>query len=202
MDHSLLGIGTVPLVIGGLAGVACGFLNTVASSGSAVSLPILMAIGLSPIVANATNRVPVLIGAVSAAIAFWRGGYIAWPLAWRVCVPVTAGAAIGALASESLPSRDLGLVITMAVLVALLLLFTKLKHAIETSPVSATQFGMREVAIFFGIGAWLGFIVLDGATYLLLALILAVHLPLIQTNALKTLALTPTTLVAFRIRRR
>ena len=37
---------------------------------------------------------------------------------------------------------------------------------------------------------------LDGATYLLMALVLAVHLPLVQANALKTVALIPTTLVA------
>jgi hypothetical protein len=37
------------------AGLACGFLNTLASSGSAVSLPILVLIGLSPAAANATN---------------------------------------------------------------------------------------------------------------------------------------------------
>jgi uncharacterized protein len=55
-----------PLVLGVGAGRACGFLNTAASSGSAVSLPVLMTIGLDPISANATNRVPVLIGALSA----------------------------------------------------------------------------------------------------------------------------------------
>ena len=49
-----------------VAGLACGFLNTVASSGSAVSLPVLMAIGLDPITANATNRVPLLLGSLSA----------------------------------------------------------------------------------------------------------------------------------------
>ncbi len=106
---------------------------------------------------------------------------------------------MGALAADSLPGRDLGLVITLAVLVALVLLFTKLKHAIESSPASETRFGIREVAIFCGIGIWLGFIVLDGATYLLLALVLAVHMPLVEANALKTLALIPTTAVALAV---
>jgi uncharacterized protein len=59
-------IGIWALAFAGLAGLACGFLNTAASSGSAVSLPILMAIGLDPVTANATNRLPVLIGAMSA----------------------------------------------------------------------------------------------------------------------------------------
>ncbi|HEX2590046.1 MAG TPA: TSUP family transporter, partial [Rhizomicrobium sp.] len=50
--------------------------------------------------------------------------------------------------------------------------------------------------LLFAIGAWLGFIVLDGATYLLMALVLSAHVPLVQANALKNVALVPTTLVA------
>jgi len=46
-----------------------------------------------------------------------------------------------------------------------------------------------------GVGFWLGFIVLDGATYLLLVLILMFHYPLIRANALKALLCIPTTLV-------
>ena len=50
--------------------------------------------------------------------------------------------------------------------------------------------------MFAGIGVWLGFIVLDGATYLLLALTLAVGLPLIHANAVKNATLVPTTVIA------
>ena len=53
-----------------VGGLLCGFLNTVASSGSAVTLPLLMFMGLTPLIANATNRVPVLIVALIASIAF------------------------------------------------------------------------------------------------------------------------------------
>jgi hypothetical protein len=67
-----LGYGTWALVSGFVAGLACGFLNTVASSGSAVSLPILLMIGLDPVSANATNRIPVLVGALSATWSFHR----------------------------------------------------------------------------------------------------------------------------------
>jgi uncharacterized protein len=45
------------LLIGGLV---AGFINTLASSGSAITLPILLFLGLSPHVANATNRLNVL----------------------------------------------------------------------------------------------------------------------------------------------
>ena len=110
------------LVLAAFAGLACGFLNAVASSGSAVTLPILMMIGLDPITANATNRLPVLCGAMSAAGSFQRKGAIPWRLAFRVSIPVTIGTAFGAALAEVLPGRDLGLMITAAILVALILL--------------------------------------------------------------------------------
>ena len=49
-----------------IAGVACGFINTLASSGSAISLPMLITLGLPALAANATNRLPVLFGSLMA----------------------------------------------------------------------------------------------------------------------------------------
>jgi uncharacterized membrane protein YfcA len=184
------------LILGLGAGLACGFLNTAASSGSAVSLPILMLVGLDPVSANATNRIPVLIGAISASLSFHAKKALPWALAAKVGLPATIGALVGAGLAERLPSRDLGLMITAAVLMALVLLFSKLKQAIEQASADTQRYGWREAAIFFGIGVWLGFIVLDGATYMLLALTLAVGLSLTPANAIKSAVLVPTTLVA------
>ena len=54
----------IEIILAIVGGLLCGFLNTVASSGSAVTLPLLMFLGLAPLAANATNRVPVLIAAL------------------------------------------------------------------------------------------------------------------------------------------
>ena len=183
------------LLLGLGAGLACGFLNTAASSGSAVSLPILLMIGLDPVTANATNRVPVLIGALSATMSFHQRGALLWGLALNVSLPVAIGGLAGAGLTEILPGRELALIITAAVLVALVLLFTKLKQAIESAASETVRYGAREFFIFIGIGVWLGFIVLDGATYLLLVLILLFRFDLPHANALKVLLLVTTTLV-------
>jgi uncharacterized membrane protein YfcA len=176
MDVAGVGYDLWALALGLIAGLACGFLNTAASSGSAVSLPILIMIGLDPASANATNRIPVLIGAVSATWSFHQKKTLLWDLATRVSLPVAIGNVIGAGIAEILPARELGLVIT------------------ATS--DSVVYGWREFALFAGIGVWLGFVVLDGATYLLLALTLVVGLPLVQANAIKNATLVPATLVA------
>src|SRR4029078_9465235 len=83
-ERMLLGYDIWALLLGMVAGLACGFLHTSAPSASAVSLPILMMSGLDPISANATNRVPVLIGALSATASFHRGKTLPWGLALQV----------------------------------------------------------------------------------------------------------------------
>ena len=181
------------------AGLACGFLNTAASSGSAVSLPVLVLLGLDPITANATNRIPVLVGAISGTASFHFRHSVPWRTAFFAAIPTTLGALAGALVAESIPVRGVGLVITAAVLAAFLLLLTKFKHALEYSGTGTERFGNREFVVLFAVGLWLGLIVLDGATYLLLTLTLVVGLDLFKANGVKNALLVPTTLVAILV---
>jgi uncharacterized protein len=108
-----------------IVGIACGFINTLASSGSAISLPMLMMLGLPALAANATNRLPVLFGSLMALRTFQTQGKVDWSAAWRIVLPATVGSAVGVYLAERIPNRYLGLIITAAVLIALLLLFTK-----------------------------------------------------------------------------
>jgi uncharacterized membrane protein YfcA len=89
----------------------------------------------------------------------------------------------------------MGLVITAAVLIALLLLFTKLKAALARDHHQIPHITLVGLFILFFVGVWLGFLVLDGATYLLLVLILLFGYDLPHANALKVFLLVATTLV-------
>jgi len=179
-----------------VGGLLCGFLNTVASSGSAVTLPLLIFMGLTPLVANATNRVPVLIAALIASIAFLRAGVIDWKLAIKILLPSTLGSVIGAYFANKLPENDTKLLIVIAVLFAFLLLFSGLKKILERELKEGARYRIFEVLILFAVGFWLGLIVLDGATYLLLALIVFVRLPLVKANAYKNLTILSTSVIA------
>jgi uncharacterized membrane protein YfcA len=63
----------IPLLV---VGIALGLLYTVSSSGSAVSLPLLLALGFPAAIANATNRIPVGAGFAMALWRFERAGTI------------------------------------------------------------------------------------------------------------------------------
>jgi len=158
-----------------------------------------MAIGLHAVDANATNRIPVLIGSLTATIDLGRRHAIPWRIALLAAAPATVGAVLGAVMAEIIPSHDIRVVITAAIVAALILILTKLKSVLSTAAAGELRFRWQEVCWFLIIGFWLGFIVLDGATYLLLALVLAVRLPLVQANAVKNFVTVPTTAVAMAI---
>ena len=54
-----------------LAGVAAGFINSVAGSGTLVTFPTLLAFGVPPVTANVANNVGLVPGSISSAIG-WR----------------------------------------------------------------------------------------------------------------------------------
>ena len=71
---------TIVLLV--LAGFTAGIINAIAGGGSLITLPLLIFIGLPATVANATNRIGVLLGGVGATLSFHRKGLI--PREWIV----------------------------------------------------------------------------------------------------------------------
>jgi uncharacterized protein len=178
-----------------VAGLGCGLVNTLASSGSAISLPVLLMFGLSPLDANATNRLSVLFGSLMALRTFQAKGEVEWRPGLKMAIPATLGSVVGVLAAESLPGRSMALVITAAVMLALILLVTRMKRVLERPTLGTPGITTAGMVALLAVGFWLGFIVLDGATYLLLVLILMFHYGLVRANALKALLAVTTTLV-------
>ncbi|HET6216049.1 MAG TPA: TSUP family transporter, partial [Acidobacteriaceae bacterium] len=80
-----------------VAGLGCGLVNTLASSGSAISLPVLLMFGLSPLDANATNRLAVLFGSLMALRTFQAKKTVDWGAGLKMAIPATLGSVGGVL---------------------------------------------------------------------------------------------------------
>lgn len=176
-----------------LAGFLCGFFNTVASSGSAVTLPLLVFLGLPPAMANGTNRLPVVLAAAVATLTYVRAGAIHWPTAIRLIIPTLVGGVIGAKIADYINPGKLHGIIVAAVVIALILLFTKIKGALERIANEPQQYRLRDAFYLFLVGLWMGLIVLDGATYLLMVLILSMRMSLQVANAYKNVIILSVT---------
>ena len=173
-----------------LAGVVAGFLNTAASSGSAVTLPAMIGLGLDPVMANATNRVPIVVGCAVAVWKFHRAGQLPWGLATRLSAPLMAGGLLGVTIATGLGITRTGFLTTLAVAIAAVLVLLKPSrwlHAERTEAEPNT--GPVVLALLVAVGVWGGLIALDSATYALAVLVLVAHLPIREANALKVLGL-------------
>ena len=171
------------------AGLVAGFLNTVASSGTAVTLPVMIFLGLHPMVANATNRVPVLVGCAVAVWKYHRVGKMPWQPTLRITVPVVAGAVVGLIAAENLSDMRTLRVTALALGIAALLVLLNPSKWLRDSPEPARALSPLIMVTMFAVGAWAGLIALDSATYLLAILVLMARFPLAEANAIKVFSL-------------
>jgi uncharacterized membrane protein YfcA len=180
-----------------LAGVCSGFLNTVASSGSAITLPLMISLGLPPLIANATNRVPVVVGLAAAVWKFHRAGQLRWREGLMLAVPTVLGAVVGTLLAANLGNLSSGYLTTFSVLLALgLVLSNPLKWLQANQSPQAKKTGPLVHLALFAVGIWTGLIVLDSGTFFLAVLVLLARYPIREANAIKVLTMAMPSLMA------
>jgi uncharacterized membrane protein YfcA len=197
---SAVELGSWQLAVLVLAGAGAGFFNTLASSGSAITLPLLVALGVPAPIANGTNRLSVLCGAASALVKFQREGVIDWRNALKLTAAAAAGTGVGAWIASAVGAHTLTWVIAGAVLVALALLLARPSRWLKPSDTDTpVRTGPLQLGALFLVGIWAGFIVLDAATYLLFALVLGVGYDLVRANAVKSLILLASSVIAVAI---
>ncbi len=109
-------VGQILAVLG--AGLGAGFVVTAVGAGSLVSFPILLGVGLSPLVANVCNNVGLVPGGLSGTYGYRRELAGHRPLVVRVAVTSATGALVGAVLLLALPSGAFDTVVPFLVLVA------------------------------------------------------------------------------------
>ena len=184
-----LSLGHYVLAIAG--GAAAGAINTLSGSGSAVTLTILVWLGLPTPLANGTNRVGIV---VQTAVSTWtmrRGGALrveerpggVW-LVGATVLGAIAGAAAAARVGEQ--AMDLAIsVVLSAVLVAVLM--EPKRWLRSESEVAPGRPQWKLLAGFVLIGVYGGFVQAGVGVVLLAGLVLGAGYALIEANALKNL---------------
>ncbi|MGD0574353.1 MAG: sulfite exporter TauE/SafE family protein [Anaerolineales bacterium] len=173
-----------PLGVG--AGFAAGFINTLAGSGSLITLPLLIFMGLPANVANGTNRVAILLQNLVAAGGFRRLKLMDWRGALLLGLPATVGSLIGAQIAVNLAAVVMQRTIGALLIIMLILVLVRPQRWLEAK---GTPFLGRPVWSwvlgFFLIGVYGGFIQVGVGIFLLAALVLGVGYNLVRANAVK-----------------
>jgi hypothetical protein len=104
-----------------LAGVAAGFINAIAGSGTLVTFPTLLAFGVPPVTANVSNNVGLFPGSVSAALGLREELSGQRRRLLRLGVGSLVGGVVGALLLLVLPSEAFDAIVPLLVGLGVLL---------------------------------------------------------------------------------
>lgn len=181
-------------------GVAASLLNVVAGGGSFLTLPILIFMGLPPVVANGTNRVGILTQNVAAVWSFRRDGVHekGWILAGGI--PSTIGTALGTWIATQISDDTFKQILSaLMIIMSLWTLWNPIRpRAAGTGPVTG-RIGPGVMVGLFLASIYGGF-VQAGVGFLLLIVTTLAGYDLVRGNSLKVLCVlisTPLSLAIF-----
>jgi uncharacterized membrane protein YfcA len=179
------------------AGLVAGTINVLAGGGSFLTLPLLIFVGLPPTVANATNRVGVLLQNIGGVWGFHRHGVLDWQSLLWAALPAAVGSVLGTWAALEVGEQAFRRV--LAFLMIALTLWS-LWDPLKTRS-GRTTGGVRPALLaagFFAVGIYGGF-VQAGVGFLILAATTLAGLDLVRGNAIKVLSVLVFTGVSLAI---
>jgi len=179
-----------------LAGLAAGFVNTLAGGGSSITLPALEWATGMPGVANATNRIAILLQNVVAVAGFQTGKAVPYRLAFRLSAPAIVGGCLGAWVATMLDPGVMRVVLSVAIAFVAV-------TAVMKPPRTPKLQGTSEMVAFFLAGFYSGMVQVGVGFVLLACLVGGLSLDLVKANAVKVLIVllvTVPVLVIFGLR--
>ncbi len=182
-------------------GFLAGFINTLAGSGSLLTLPLLMFLGLPANVANGTNRIAILLQNVVGVTSFKKQKVFTFKESIWLAIPTIVGYLAGAQLAIGLDEKTMKMVIAGLLIIMFFIIILKPKAWIKDRAGEVkTKPNIIQIIIFFSIGIYGGFIQAGVGLFLLAGLVLGASFDLVKANAVKlfiVLLSTPVALVIF-----
>lgn len=172
-----------------VAGIGTGIINTLAGSGSLITLPIFVFIcGLPAPVANGTNRIGALIQSGVGLATYRRRDALDLSGTPHLLIPIIAGAIAGSFIAVDLNEETMNLVLGGLMVFMLVVLLLKPSRWIHNQPMDAAR-SKRPLSLlaFFLIGLYGGFIQAGVGIFLLAGLVLISRYTLRSGNGIKLL---------------
>ena len=171
----------LPILIAG--GFLCGIINALAGGGSFVTLPLLMMIGLPPQIANATNRVAIMLQTMAGVATYHHHGVRPWKHLPRIAVPAVLGALLGAYLAAHLDEAIFRRVAAVLFVIMIATVFIDPKKWARENTMGRIKPALYPV--FFLLGAYGGFLQAGVGTLLIGTFVLLGGYDVVNGNALK-----------------
>jgi len=177
-------------------GILAGFLNTLAGGGSVLVLPVLILSGIPSPIANATNRVAILIQNMTGSYNFHKHQMLDVRPVFHITIAAVLGAIIGSFFAVKLTSEIFDKILGM---VFLFILFIMLRPHKQKNRFTKVLPKWLEFLIFLIVGFYGGFIQAGVGFIFLATLNLIEEFSLIKANAVKVFIIMCYTLFAVLI---
>lgn len=186
----------VLLVLGGLA---AGLINTLAGNGSAITLSLMMFMGLPAGAANATNRIGVVFQTITAVMSLPKTPAVKTlkKRSLYLFIPAAIGAAIGAWLADETPDIWLRYIIGLVMILLLATLLFKPSRWLKATISEPKQKGAGMYGFFFSIGLYAGYIQMGIGIMMLAVLVLYAGYSLVDANVIKLVMALVFTIPAF-----
>lgn len=171
-----------------VVGIFTGVINTIAGSGSLLTLPIFIFIcGLPPSVANATNRIGVFMQSGIATLTWFKKDPKAFKGAWKLLLSSSVGALLGSRIAVDLDETMMKYSIGILMLAMLIVLLFKPQKWLKDPIGEMNPDKWSTIVVLFILGIYGGFLQAGVGVFLLAALVLVGNYSLKNANAIKLL---------------
>ncbi|OQY03532.1 MAG: hypothetical protein B6I20_04785 [Bacteroidetes bacterium 4572_117] len=168
-----------------IIGVVAGFINTLAGSGSLLTLPLLMFMGLPANVANGTNRIAILLQNVVGVSSFKQQKIFAFNEGIWLAIPAIIGSVLGAALAVDINEQIMEKIIAGLLIFMFFFILYKPERWLKGKSEIKSKPGIMQIIIFFFIGVYGGFIQAGVGFFLLAGLVLGAGFDLVKANAIK-----------------
>ena len=183
-------------------GVICGIINVMAGGGSNIILPAMMMMGFPPQVANATNRIGIILQSIIGVRGFYRAGKLPTHDLPAILAPTIIGGICGAVVAAYAPHQIIKplLLGTMLAMAAIMLFVPSVVMPPPgTVPFTVKQAGWRAWFWLWLGGVYGGFVQAGVGFVLITAIAGCLRYDIVQSSALKLVCTLFFTLVALAI---
>lgn len=165
-------------------GVSC--INVVAGGGSLISLPVLIFLGVPPVIANASNRLGIVMQNVFAVYGFHQKGVSLFKFSTPLALSGLVGAVLGARIAINIPEQVFKTILAgVMILISLIMLLDPIRKSNIFNQRIEGRYWFLSTVIYFFIGIYAGFIQAGVGLLSIATNVLVNRLDLVRSNCVK-----------------
>lgn len=183
-----------------LLGFFSGIINMFAGGGSMLVVPFLIFLGLPANMANATNRVAILLQNIVSTATFKQKGILDFKTDYKLLIPTLLGSIVGAFTAADIQEDILKKVIGGLLIILFFMILLDPDRWVKANAEKAkARTPWLRFLIFFSIGFYGGFIQIGVGFFMLAGLVLGCGYNLLKANAMKVFLILFYTFIALGI---